>query len=50
MPSELLDMEFYDFQINYLCMEAYEKEEDRATKIAQATADNKARIRNGKRF
>jgi len=43
-------MDWYDFQINYLCMEAFEHEEDRYNKIEKAKADNKARLNRGKRF
>jgi len=50
LPTDLLDMDWYDFQINYLCMEAFEHEEDRYNKIEKAKADNKARLNRGKRF
>ena len=43
-------MDFEDFNINYLCMEAYEIEETRQRKIEQVKAQNKARLRNGKKF
>ena len=50
LPTELFDMSQRDFQINYLCMEAYEIAEDRHNKIETAKAEQKARSRGGKRF